>query len=101
MTATDLARRRHLRHLREAAGALEYQASVSENGGSTSNAHKFRDRAYAIRDAMLLHARVTELETALREMIGAFDEMEDGFGDVEVRDRSANILAGVVPMAAE
>ena len=48
----DLTRRRNLRHLHEAAGAYEYQASISENGGSVSNAHKFRDRAHAIRWAL-------------------------------------------------
>ncbi len=61
MTATDtnaearadMTRRRDLRILSEAAGALEYQASISENGGSLSNAHKFKDRAGAIRRAML------------------------------------------------
>ena len=47
-----LDRRRHLRHLREAAGAYEYQASISENGGSIANADKFKDRAYAIRWAL-------------------------------------------------
>ncbi len=46
------ARRRNLRILGEAAGAYEYQASVSENGGSTANAHKFKNRAYAIRWAL-------------------------------------------------
>ncbi len=95
----DLTRRRNLRLLGEAAGSLEYQASISENGGSVVNAHAFKDRAHAIRRAMLLNARVTELEGALREMIGAFDEMDDGFGDVEARDRSANILAGTAPVA--
>ena len=54
----DLTRRRNLRHLREAAGAYEYQASISENGGSVSNAHAFKDRAHAIRWAM------REIETA-------------------------------------
>ncbi len=48
----DIARRRNMRILGEAAGAYEYQASVSENGGSTANAHKFKDRAYAIRWAL-------------------------------------------------
>ncbi len=48
---------RELQHLREAAGALEYQASVSENGGSLSNAHKFQDRAFAIRKALRREAR--------------------------------------------
>ncbi len=49
---TDAARRRNLNHLREAAGAYEYQAAISENGGSISNADKFKDRAYAIRWAL-------------------------------------------------
>ena len=48
----DLTRRRNLHHLREAADAYEYQASISKNGGSVSNAHKFKDRVHAIRWAL-------------------------------------------------
>ncbi len=48
----DVTRRRDLRILGEAAGDYEYQASISMNGGSVSNAHKFTDRARAIRRAM-------------------------------------------------
>ncbi len=51
---TDTLTPRELRHLREAAGSLEYQAAVSSNGGSQSNADKFKDRAYAIRKALRL-----------------------------------------------
>ncbi len=49
---TDAARRRNLDRLREAAGAYEYQAEISENGGSILNADKFKDRAFAIRWAL-------------------------------------------------
>ena len=49
---TDLARRRNLQTLREAAGAYEYQASISENCGSTENANRYKDRAHAIRWAL-------------------------------------------------
>ncbi len=49
MTMTDRTRRRTLQTAREAAGALEYQASISENGGSFANATKYSNRAFAIR----------------------------------------------------
>ncbi len=68
----DIARRRNLRILGDAAGAYEYRASVSENGGSTSNAHKFKDRAAAIRWAMLELAPLTEgPRQALEAIAGA------------------------------
>ena len=56
----DADRRRNLRILGEAAGDYEYQAAISENGGSASNASKFKDRAYAIRWAMDRLAAITE-----------------------------------------
>ena len=48
---------RELRHLREAAGDYEYRASISENGGSPSNAHKFKGRAFAIRKTLRREAQ--------------------------------------------
>ncbi len=59
-TRADHTRRRNLSILGEAAGAYEYQAAISENCGSTSNAHKFKDRAHAIRWALIELDPMTE-----------------------------------------
>ena len=45
---------RHLRHLREIVGRLEYQASVSENGPNPHLAHKYKDHASTVRAVLRL-----------------------------------------------
>ena len=81
---TDLARRRVEQSAKEAAGALEYQASISENGGSQSNANKFKDRAYAIRTLIVENDR---LRAGIQEYIDWWEQADPDRDDQRARDQ--------------
>ncbi len=66
---------RELRILREIAGDYDYQASVSQGRGSTSNQHKFEDRAFVARKAarLLEPAPANVIEAVVGPLLGAVE----------------------------